>query len=265
MLATVFLAAPLDKYVLSQWQWAHALGLPTGRIAIFLLAGFLLLSIPALRRHCQRVLRTPIAPERFKELPVALALDVTAMLGAFGAFALMHWAQGGEPALARIMGGPSHAAQWAAAISAGGIVQVLLATTIAPVMEELVFRGLLFAAWQRQMGWVASALLTSLVFGLFHGAVLPQFLASIIFICVLRRTGSLWAPIILHAATNALLWYPLLGQFVLPAGRSTGELHLWTPHLVCLAITLIALPLYLWSARDSGIPSPVDFEQRRLF
>lgn len=255
VLAVLLLAAPLDKYVLSAWPWSQQLDLPTGRIANFILACALLVCVPALRRRSRDLLSRPIPATRWKEVPAALAVDFVCAFGAFGAFALWHWTIGGEPALARRMGEESsHAVQWARAVSAGGIVHLALAALVAPVVEELVFRGFLYPAWERQWGWIAGAIATSAVFGLVHGAFLPQFLASIVFICALRRAGSLWAPILVHACFNTLLWYPLLGQFMLPSGRSTGELHLWWLQLACLAATFFVLPLYMWTSRDAKLP-----------
>jgi membrane protease YdiL (CAAX protease family) len=85
-----------------------------------------------------------------------------------------------------------------------------------------------------------------------------------VLVCVLRRTGSLRGPIYVHASFNLLCWYPLLGQFLLPSERSTGELHLWTLHLVCLGLTAILLPWYMWSARDSRLPASNAFDETRL-
>jgi uncharacterized protein len=253
--AVLLLAVPFDRHVLGQWQWARDADLPTGRIANFLLGGLILLGIPALRRESRQILSRGIPASRVAELALALAMNFVVSLGAFGAFALWSWSVAGEPGLARQMGEhSSHATEWANAISIAGLVFLLIAGTVGPLVEELVFRGFLYRAWKRQWGWPASTVATSVAFGLAHGAFLPQLFASIVFICVMRRTGSLWSSIAVHATFNMLVWYPLLGQFLLPEGRSTGELHLWWLQLGCLAITVVALPLYMWMARDAKVP-----------
>jgi membrane protease YdiL (CAAX protease family) len=254
----LLLAAPLDKYVLNEWAWLREAGLPGARMAIFMFAGLVLLCITPLRGTCARLLRQPIAPDHMLEPLIAIVMNVVAALGAFGAFALWNWSVGGEPQLARRMGEvSSHTEQWTSAISAAGIVLLLLGAFASPIVEELIFRGLLYNAWLKQWGWLKASIGTSIVFGLAHGAFLPQLLASFVFIAAYRRSSSLWTPILAHAGFNTIVWYPLLGQFALPAGRSTGELHVWTFHLVCMAATLVALPWYLWSSRDSKIvPCP---------
>ena len=123
---------------------------------------------------------------------------------------------------------------------------LVVAVLLAPLVEELVFRGFLFDAWQRRWGWLASAVLTSAVFAVYHRLFANAFLGSLVFICVLRRTGSLWTAIIAHAVSNLLLWYPLLGQFVLPGLADRGELpFVWLPHMVALPLTIALLPIYL--------------------
>jgi membrane protease YdiL (CAAX protease family) len=253
--AVVLLTAPADKFVSSQWQWARDLDLPLGRMMVFLVAAFLLVAINPLRRHCAALLAAPVAPGRNMEIAVGLGMMMLVKFGSAGGFALWHWLAGGEPRLARL---GDHAAQSSgmdAAVSTQGIVFFLIvAATAGPIIEELVFRGMLYPAWRDAWGWVAGAFATSIAFGLFHGIFWPQLLGGLVFVCVLRRTGSLRASIYVHAMSNFLLWYPVLGQFLLPSERSTGELHLWNVNLICLAATAVALPWYLWAARDSRLP-----------
>jgi membrane protease YdiL (CAAX protease family) len=224
---------------------------------IFVIASLILLTFGPLRRRCVELLRPRVRPGTRHEVILGLVLNLISGVGALGAFALWTWAIGGEPGLARVMGErATHSTEMTNALSTHGLVMFLfLAATLGPIVEELVFRGMLYPAWREAWGWVGGAFASALVFGLFHGTFLPQFFAGLVFVCVLRRTGSLRGSIYTHALSNLLLWYPLLGQFMLPSGRSTGELHLWTPHLVCLGLTLIVLPWYMWSARDSRASS----------
>lgn len=81
----------------------------------------------------------------------------------------------------------------------------------APVLEELVFRGYLFAAWrQTRLGLSGTLVLTSSIFTALHigqyGVLLLiiLFIFSIILGLARERTGSLWVPIILHALNNVI-------------------------------------------------------------
>jgi membrane protease YdiL (CAAX protease family) len=91
------------------------------------------------------------------------------------------------------------------------IVGIGLATAtmvlLAPVVEEIVFRGLLFGALAPRLGVLASALITALLFGGVHGdLVLFPLLAALGFVNALAyaATGNLWVPITVHALNNAI-------------------------------------------------------------
>ena len=83
---------------------------------------------------------------------------------------------------------------------------------LAPIAEEVLFRGYLLAKLRRYVPLWLAVLVTSIVFGAFHGAwnlALDTFALSII-LCILRiKTNSLWAPILLHMTKNAIAFYLL--------------------------------------------------------
>jgi uncharacterized protein len=86
----------------------------------------------------------------------------------------------------------------------------VLVTVIAPIAEELLFRGYVFGALRTWRGpWVA-AVLTGIVFGAIHVASAPVvFLVPLgvlgFLLCLLRwRTGSLLPCIAVHAFNNAI-------------------------------------------------------------
>lgn len=98
-----------------------------------------------------------------------------------------------------------------AASSRGGVVLVLVAVgVVAPLAEEVIFRGVLLPGLARRMRPGLALVATSLVFGLFHvpthgvGAVVPGLL-GVVFGWARLRTGGLSAPVILHAANNLLV------------------------------------------------------------
>src|SRR5258706_4192235 len=190
-------------------------GDPLARIATLIVAGSILFGVPALRRKCLALLAAPAKPGAAIEVGTALAIQIVCGFGFFGAMALWWWSVGGEPALARHMGQglvESHPSE--RAFSTARLVHTfVVGGVLAPLVEELVFRGFLYPIWERKWGWVKSAFATSAVFGLIHPAVVPQFLSSLVLIALYRRTGSLRACIACHSALNILVWDPLLGQF----------------------------------------------------
>jgi membrane protease YdiL (CAAX protease family) len=90
-------------------------------------------------------------------------------------------------------------------------VALLFLIIVAPLVEELVFRGTLFRAWRARWSPVLALLASSVLFGVLHPLKLPSFLAAVTFALLYTRTRSLWASVLVHSAGNAtwLCWAPL--------------------------------------------------------
>jgi len=78
---------------------------------------------------------------------------------------------------------------------------------LAPLAEELLFRGMLYP-WIKQMGYPRLALwITSLLFAAMHQnaiSFLPLLLLALLLVWLYERTANLLAPIVAHALFNAL-------------------------------------------------------------
>ena len=84
---------------------------------------------------------------------------------------------------------------------------VLLAVVIAPVFEELLFRGMLLPALARRYGAATATLVISVVFASIHGHVpslVPLFILSVSLCLAYIGTGSLASSIIMHAVFNGV-------------------------------------------------------------
>lgn len=81
---------------------------------------------------------------------------------------------------------------------------------VAPIAEEILFRGYLFGKLKKNIPVWLAIVVTSLSFGLIHGAwniAVDTFALSIV-LCILRQiTGSIWSPILLHMAKNGIAFY----------------------------------------------------------
>lgn len=82
---------------------------------------------------------------------------------------------------------------------------------VAPVVEELVFRGYFFQAWRNSfLGVWGTLLLTSVLFTLIHAGQYPLIILAMLFsfsvILGLARekTGSTYVPMVMHAINNLL-------------------------------------------------------------
>lgn len=83
----------------------------------------------------------------------------------------------------------------------------ILAVVIAPLFEELFFRGFLFRGLANSWGWVLGAAASSAAFGVAHAQLtifVPLFALGFALAWVYKRTGSLWTAIAFHALFNAI-------------------------------------------------------------
>ena len=90
---------------------------------------------------------------------------------------------------------------------------VFSAVIIAPLVEEVFFRGFLFAGFREKYGWKIAAGISSAFFALVHLqplTALPIFLLGYLFAYVYQRSNSLWLPILLHFSVNGFAFL-LLG------------------------------------------------------
>jgi membrane protease YdiL (CAAX protease family) len=249
--AVAFLAAPFVQFIRARAALTDAEAQLLGRLFIFFVPLVAVLAIPRLRGACEELLRTPIRREHGPEVLGAAALHLASHFALAGAVATWYWLHGGGESVARNVF-VREEVELARAFSWVGLAMIPVAGVLAPLIEEVVFRGFMFRAWARRWGWLTGMLLTALAFGLFHPYAAGAFVSSVIFTCLLRRTGSLWSSIAVHAIGNTLLWYPLMGRFILPS-RSAGDiasLSTWGFNLACLAFVCVAVPVYVWMSRD---------------
>lgn len=82
----------------------------------------------------------------------------------------------------------------------------LLVVVLGPFFEELVFRGWVYAGLTGKIGERKAMLISAALFAVIHGdapALIPLFVLGMIFAWVYRKSGSLWASVLLHAMWNA--------------------------------------------------------------
>lgn len=106
--------------------------------------------------------------------------------------------------------------------ASGLLLHLIAGALIAPVAEEVLFRGFALTAWRRTVGTRTAIVRSSILFVLAHvlfvgGDTFGEAVSLAVVAGVVRvpialtlgwlfvRTGSLWGPIGLHAAFNAIL------------------------------------------------------------
>jgi membrane protease YdiL (CAAX protease family) len=78
---------------------------------------------------------------------------------------------------------------------------------VAPVVEEIFFRGFVFAGLAQRYDWRVAALISSGLFALIHFqplAIPAIFILGCIFAYLYHRSRSIWPAVLMHVATNAL-------------------------------------------------------------
>jgi membrane protease YdiL (CAAX protease family) len=86
------------------------------------------------------------------------------------------------------------------------ILMGFTAAVVAPICEEVVFRGYLYPAVKSFVGPWMSALCTALMFSAAHGSVsalIPLFVFGLALAALYEFTGSIWAPMAAHFLFNA--------------------------------------------------------------
>ena len=86
---------------------------------------------------------------------------------------------------------------------------VLLVVIVAPITEEMFFRGFVFRGLLRRFGVPGAAVLSGLLFSAIHvtsadliGVLIPFAIIGVLFAVLVARTGSLWNSILVHLSFN---------------------------------------------------------------
>ncbi len=126
--------------------------------------------------------------------------------------------------------------------SAHPVVIFLASGVLAPITEELLFRGLIYKRLRNRFGIIASMIFGSLLFGIVHGNLVQfiyAFLLGSIFSYIYEKFKTIIAPIIAHAGANIIAVAVTLYMPKIEAPIGTVMLVA----VVELAITFVALKL----------------------
>ncbi len=82
----------------------------------------------------------------------------------------------------------------------GGVV-------VAPVVEEMFFRGFVFTGFRKRFGWKSAGLISAGLFAVVHLRPLtlaPIFILGMIFAYLYHRSESIWPAVAMHVLTNGM-------------------------------------------------------------
>lgn len=89
-----------------------------------------------------------------------------------------------------------------------------------PLVEEIMFRGLIYNRMKRIFPLTVSIVISSLLFGLFHGNIVQGVYATLmgaVMVLCYEKFKSFWAPIIVHVTANLgvyIISYTALGTWL---------------------------------------------------
>ena len=87
------------------------------------------------------------------------------------------------------------------------VLMLLMAGFVAPLAEELFFRGVLYTFLRERWGIWISVFTSSFLFGLIHGDIavgITGFLLGVVAALVFEFSKSLWTAVIVHVINNSL-------------------------------------------------------------
>ncbi|WP_424863009.1 lysostaphin resistance A-like protein [Streptomyces sp. MMS24-I29] len=139
--------------------------------------------------------------------------------------------------------------------AAGPGTVLLLTLVVAPVAEEMLFRGLLYPLLRRRAGVIASVLVTAAAFSVLHGNAVQAASAlplAVLLALVYERTRALWPCVLVHLGFN-------LAATAVPAPALAGFANPVSAMLLTAAFLGSALVLYRKIAGRAGdVPAGPD-------
>ena len=88
----------------------------------------------------------------------------------------------------------------------------LLFAVVAPIVEEVIFRGFLFHHIRKSMPFWLTAIIVSVLFGAAHmqwNVGINVFVMSLVMCWAREYSGTIWPGIVMHMLKNAIAVYAL--------------------------------------------------------
>lgn len=125
-------------------------------------------------------------------------------------------------------------------------LEILAAVILAPITEELIFRGLVHTRLRRAFPPVWAAVLSGVAFGIVHGNIIQFLYAAVLGVVlalIMERYGSLLPCILIHIFFNGV-------SFLLPDYNEVSAGVIITLYLIGIAITVLCVYLIWFKKKD---------------
>lgn len=140
-------------------------------------------------------------------------------------------------------------------------LQLLFVIIFAPLIEEILFRGILLQRWAIKWGLITSLIISSLFFGLLHLNIIGLLNFGLIMALIYLKTHTLFIPIAIHALNNfiAVIFELISSLFKEQAIINASEniQFSWWLGLIAMAISLpwlINFYIKNWPSRHQVLP-----------
>ena len=136
---------------------------------------------------------------------------------------------------------------------------IFVIVVVAPVVEELLFRGIIFTRWAHKWGVKRAIIFSSLLFGVLHlDGTLDAFVFGVVMAILYLRTRTLLVPIACHMLNNAVAVALAFWDFGLgdPPSLEAFQSLLWYA-VIGLGIATPILFLYIyraWGTLSNALP-----------
>lgn len=117
------------------------------------------------------------------------------------------------------------------------IVTFVALVIVAPITEELLFRGFLYGRLRSRMSAVPAIILVSILFGLLHGQWNVAIVVGVmsVFMCIARElTGTIYAGILMHMLRNGIAYYFLYINPIVGGGVGLAVAPVLLPFLAII-------------------------------
>lgn len=130
---------------------------------------------------------------------------------------------------------------------------VLWMGIVAPVAEEMIFRWLIFLRLRDYMRLAGAAVISGLIFGIYHGNLLQAVYAGILgilFAYILEMSGSLLSSVLLHIGAN--VWSLILSEYGMYILVSSGAGVMMVIYILLLVTMIVGLCYFVAKGRRRG-------------
>lgn len=158
----------------------------------------------------------------------------------------------------------------AQAIYGGGVIgQILAVGIIAPVVEELIFRGLIYQRIKRYSKPITAMLLSALLFGVFHMNVVQGIYAfgfGLLAAYSYEKFHTILAPIVFHVVANLMAVF--MTNSTALKNFYEKDSNVWILTIVCTIIAAVVLVVFKKVQQEEtiemiSVTNPVDIEEEK--